>query len=673
MCSEYEWESLAPTYTTDRQCTAYTQCNLVVSSPDGEWESVPPIYAADRNCTTLTRCAATEWESAAPVKTADRGCTPITICRPYEYISTAATRTSDLNCTAVTNCTEATGTTFAGAGEYESVAPWPGRTNRECGNVISCAGTLRKPREWETSAPSFSSNRRCAPLTVCGGEDYEQVPPTELTDRLCAAPNAPEAGGVVVNVTLRLSFATAAAAPEYHRRQLITDLSTLLQISASRIMLTRMLPGSTVMEFIIQPLDGELKAMDVVLRLEKLHENQASKLYSSNIYPVLGRIDPNIPLEYLDVRDGISFFTTMCVAAAGALLLCCGVTLEARHPRRRFGSQYKVAPEPGGGEKEEEVVGGGGGGIMQDPSDPGKHCDGPLWMRSRLLVSLAAGVLDYLFLFTCLQADAEFAASGAGALKYQFASDGSMITLWGAMPLASIVAGVLLGHQKKKIRQRARMDREAKAGPKAKAVADDELPPQPAGRVLLFHFLSAACPELLCALPWPESQRQSLQVATACMAVVQSVPQIIFQLEYSTREGGFDIGTGPGLVAALALAVNMASLLSRVGARYGSIWMARSAAKLAKLKARVAEMMPEEKGTPLWKIQQEVYEQKKAGKIEAAAAEAIAAAARNARKPWQRKVELAPMAGVLEDVTLIGGEPTKVRGPRLQLLCPPAN
>ncbi len=53
-------------------------------------------------CEPHTTCTATEYESTAPTATSNRACTALTVCSGTEYETTAPTATSDRVCTALT-------------------------------------------------------------------------------------------------------------------------------------------------------------------------------------------------------------------------------------------------------------------------------------------------------------------------------------------------------------------------------------------------------------------------------------------------------------------------------------------------------------------------------------------------------------------------------------------
>ncbi|XRB17304.1 EF-hand domain-containing protein [Pseudoscourfieldia marina] len=74
-------------------CKPLTVCN------PNEYESVAPTKTSDRECKPLTVCNPNEYESVAPTKTSDRECKPLTVCDPNEESeSVAPTMTSDREC-----------------------------------------------------------------------------------------------------------------------------------------------------------------------------------------------------------------------------------------------------------------------------------------------------------------------------------------------------------------------------------------------------------------------------------------------------------------------------------------------------------------------------------------------------------------------------------------------
>ena len=120
-------------------CDANATCENAAASGDAPTCTCKEDYFGDGStCTAWTECTSDEYESAAPTATTDRACTALTVCTAEEYESTEATATSDRACTALTTCTteeyestEATATcdracsttTLCGDNEVEVTAP----------------------------------------------------------------------------------------------------------------------------------------------------------------------------------------------------------------------------------------------------------------------------------------------------------------------------------------------------------------------------------------------------------------------------------------------------------------------------------------------------------------------------------------------------------------------
>merc|ERR1719163_127119 len=92
VCGAGEYESTAPTATSDRECKAVTVCTA------GEYESTAPTATSDRVCKSHGQCTAYQYESTAPTATSDRECKAVTVCTANQYESAAPTATSDREC-----------------------------------------------------------------------------------------------------------------------------------------------------------------------------------------------------------------------------------------------------------------------------------------------------------------------------------------------------------------------------------------------------------------------------------------------------------------------------------------------------------------------------------------------------------------------------------------------
>lgn len=107
ICSADEFESVAPTATSDRVCSALSSCTAE------EYESVAATSTSDRVCSTLSVCSSDEYESVAATVSSNRLCSALSVCSSDEYISVAATTTSDRICeTIIEGCTDATAYNF---------------------------------------------------------------------------------------------------------------------------------------------------------------------------------------------------------------------------------------------------------------------------------------------------------------------------------------------------------------------------------------------------------------------------------------------------------------------------------------------------------------------------------------------------------------------------------
>ena len=107
ICADDEYETLAPTTTSNRVCSALSTCTAE------EYESVAPTATSNRVCSTLSQCSSDEFEALAPSLTSDRECSALSLCSANEYVLVAATSTSDRICeTIIEGCTDTTAYNF---------------------------------------------------------------------------------------------------------------------------------------------------------------------------------------------------------------------------------------------------------------------------------------------------------------------------------------------------------------------------------------------------------------------------------------------------------------------------------------------------------------------------------------------------------------------------------
>lgn len=163
-CQADQYETLAPTATTDRTCAALTVCLAT------QYQSAAPTATTDRACSSVTACSGTQYQASAPTPTSDRVCLPVSTCSATEFQAAPPSPTSDRVCTPLTVC---------GPDEFQTGAPTP-TSDRVCTSLTECTFT-----QYETVPATATTDRVCAPLTVCSGTQCQTTPPTATTDRVC--------------------------------------------------------------------------------------------------------------------------------------------------------------------------------------------------------------------------------------------------------------------------------------------------------------------------------------------------------------------------------------------------------------------------------------------------------------------------------------------------------
>lgn len=120
---QFEYESAAPTVTTDRKCstcrvcdgvTTYTSqmctttdntvCSPIVPCASDRFEIYPGGVTHNRACAECRQCALFEYQTTACSQTSDTVCNRTHVCVPGFYESLAPTTTSDRGCTACNAC-----------------------------------------------------------------------------------------------------------------------------------------------------------------------------------------------------------------------------------------------------------------------------------------------------------------------------------------------------------------------------------------------------------------------------------------------------------------------------------------------------------------------------------------------------------------------------------------
>lgn len=139
ICKSEEFESLASTKTTDRECSTYT-----VECAEDEYEARPRSDTSDRVCIKVVECNEDEYEAEPRSETSERVCKKISDCDPTEHEVVPPTETSDRVCALRTECE---------SNEYKA---------REDPGI-------------------------CTPLTLCEAGQHITTEATPTSDRACGA------------------------------------------------------------------------------------------------------------------------------------------------------------------------------------------------------------------------------------------------------------------------------------------------------------------------------------------------------------------------------------------------------------------------------------------------------------------------------------------------------
>jgi hypothetical protein len=196
--------------TADRQCTTKTtcpstqydaqtdnaknsECTALKVCTSSEYQSKVPTTTTDRTCSALSQCASsTQFEKVAPTATTNRECETATVC--YDATSSAAqtkyytayhTGNSNAVCANVTDCISAS----------YMIDPPTASTNRKCASRKTCADTeyISNSKADGYDATNSAVDNTCTALTVCDSAKdlFEDVAPTATSDRTCGSSKAP--------------------------------------------------------------------------------------------------------------------------------------------------------------------------------------------------------------------------------------------------------------------------------------------------------------------------------------------------------------------------------------------------------------------------------------------------------------------------------------------------
>lgn len=144
-------------------------------------ECDPEFWLNGVTCQYATQCQSAEYEYQTLERSRDRICLPVSQCSTGQFIQTPETHTSDRVCQDWQVCD------YIYQYDNSRVGVPNATVDRDCRNIKICNAT-----EYQTQAPTTTSNRICAPLSPeCKGTEYESTVPNDTRDRVCS-PLSPE-------------------------------------------------------------------------------------------------------------------------------------------------------------------------------------------------------------------------------------------------------------------------------------------------------------------------------------------------------------------------------------------------------------------------------------------------------------------------------------------------
>jgi hypothetical protein len=551
VCTAGQWEQAPLRPSHDRVCAYHKACVALAQALDGEYEASPPTSYSDRVCRPLSRCAAgSQWELAPPTATSDRCCANATRCAAVgvEWEASPLSTRADRRCANVTACS------FPAL--FVRVPP-TATADALCAPVTACADV---GEQWERRSPTPSSDRDCVAVTLCdvGRNELEFVSPQRTSDRVCAVAPVAEGGSAIANLSLRMDYAevaVSASAATSFADALLSELARLLAVARSRLSVTRLLKGSVIVEFLVNPAEDDgLPPVDAVRRLQAMHANRGSDLYKSTLFPLLSRVDPNVPITFDAQKEGLGFGVLLALGAGigGPLALLSGcLLLQALRLLR----PAKYAP--------------GAAVSALEPVPPQGA-----WLLATLASSALSCAMQLAFAVLCAGAEREFTLSWP---QYRPLYVLALLHTLALTPLGTAAALALLACQKRTLEARARKLAGGAHGAELLQGGQEAL----TVRTLLLGAMSVLAPAWVVLLPWHPSQRSVVAVAATLLALLSELPALLLQLDFAARKGGFEqstqstAGVTQGRVLAVALGATTLSLLVRVGLGVGAdIWAA---------------------------------------------------------------------------------------------------
>ena len=157
------------------ECKAATQCDGV-----SNYETKARTRSSDRVCSSITECADDEFQTRAPSKINNRECTKLQTCDGIDtYESKPPTKTTDRVCAATKRCSIG-GSQIMFVDVMTELADGSSFISRQM-EIIS------KPAEYESLAPTPTSDRECEACEACPGGKYASIACGGSSKGECAA------------------------------------------------------------------------------------------------------------------------------------------------------------------------------------------------------------------------------------------------------------------------------------------------------------------------------------------------------------------------------------------------------------------------------------------------------------------------------------------------------
>lgn len=147
-----------------------TLCQSVTPCSGDQFQTIAPTVSSDRQCQSLTNCQITQFQVTAPTVTSDRACANCSVCPAGRFQIRECLSFQDAQCSGCDVCV---------TGKFQSRACTQ-TDNTECQNCSTCL-----PGFFQTAACSAYNDISCLPLTRCEPNQFIAVPASPVSNLLC--------------------------------------------------------------------------------------------------------------------------------------------------------------------------------------------------------------------------------------------------------------------------------------------------------------------------------------------------------------------------------------------------------------------------------------------------------------------------------------------------------